>query len=406
MNLEIRQKYNNFINAIEKYEQKEKPEWIKQCELNEKCNVNNLLNDGLILTHSPKNISENTSKKFCEYEPQSNNCECDISCDYSSFDKKTKSISNPEHINNKDCEFSLLKSNCVINSNSISDDDINTIKSEFKHLFDTEHKKDKKNKSQKKHKKPELSVDKKLDKIYDKMLLRQNTNDDKKSSDNIKLNMYDLNNYVEKDYMDNPDKLIGILSNWADTYLFMESTRGWNFDFNVYVLNFSKLKDNLGKILFLNDCNIKFGYIYRDFENTTTLYEKDFTKNWIGCENSSGTFSTHNTPDKHSLSNQSIQANQQFLNQVNQAYRVNQTNQANQTNYTNQANQANQQSNMTNMKYTTKDKILYYCFKNLIKTDKFKKRIGHTYYKFMKKTIQVCGNSNFIIDIIFYVGIK
>ena len=58
------------------------------------------------------------------------------------------------------------------------------------------------------------------------------------------------------------------------------------------------------------------------------------------------------------------------------------------------------------LNYTIKNKILFYCFKNLSKSLKFKKRIGSTNYKFIKKTVQLYGNKNLILDFIFYLGIE
>ena len=137
-----------------------------------------------------------------------------------------------------------------------------------------------------------------------------------------------------------------------EKYLFEESTRGWNFSENIYIMNFNKLIDNLKKIIFVKDHETKFGFLYRDFTNPKIFGEKDFTKYWVGNEISS------------------------------------------------------ESDSIIKINYSIKNKILYYSFKNLSKSLKFKKRIGKLYYKFIKKSVQVFDNKNLIIDVIFYVGIK
>ena len=94
------------------------------------------------------------------------------------------------------------------------------------------------------------------------------------------------------------------------------------------------------------------GYFYRDYNNTKIYTEKDFTKYWIGNE----------------------------YNSI--------------------------ESIVKNTKLTIRDKILYYSLKNLIDTTKYKKKIGSSNYKFIKKTVQVFGNKGLIVDIVFYIGIK
>jgi hypothetical protein len=141
-------------------------------------------------------------------------------------------------------------------------------------------------------------------------------------------------------------------------YVFKESIRGWNHESNLYVLQIDKLKENFEKIKNTNGSEqIKFGFIYRDFNETKVYLDKDFTKYWIGFN--------IEFEDKNNLSNKMIP-----------------------------------------IKYSIKNKILFYCLKNLAKSNKFKKRISKWNYKFYKKTVQIHGNKKLIIDIVLFVGIK
>jgi hypothetical protein len=197
-----------------------------------------------------------------------------------------------------------------------------------------------------------MSMKNKLEKRSNKIIEKKEKNNKGNNSDNKKINNYELIRYLDNDKIKSQDDILKKLTFFCEKYIFEESTRGWNFTSNVYITNFVRLLENLKKIIFIKKYNVVIGFFYRDYLNPKTSLEKDFTKYWIGYENSS------------------------------------------------------EYNHIKKIDYTIKNKILYYSFKNLSKSSKFKKRIGKTYYKFFKKTVQVIDNNDLIIDLIFYVGLK
>lgn len=361
MNLEIKQKYNNFVKIIENTE---KLEWLKQTDKN---------------TH---NSSHNGSKLKTQIQPSNKSCNsdncCNISSGYGSITNKTNSVKNESKsvkssINNKiykqvsnkkhstNDELSLLEDDYFIskkklrNSNNLSNSDksynLESIKTEFQNIFVindlTNNKKIiKKNESS--------EIKNKLENIYNKIVVKKsqpNNNQINKSSG------FNIDNYInpkEKINKITIDLTIKKLSDMIE-YVFNESIRGWNNEHNIYIIQFDKLKENLKKIVFnpsiQND--IKFGFIYRDFNEPKTYSSKDFTKYWVG----------YNTETSNSG-------------------KLQQTN------------------------YCMKNKILFYCLKNLSKSNKFKKKISEWNYKFIKKTVQIYSHKNTLVDIILFLGIK
>jgi len=348
MNLEIKQKYDNFIKIIEN------KEWLEQ--QHDKKYISNLLiyNENMDLINSTDNNQIN------------NECKCEISSGYISFlSNNSKDLSNNSdiisnnslnknqinYLNNKidyKDELSLLEDNFIINNNKIEEISDKTIKSEFKNLFNYNE-----NLSEIK-KSDNTTINNKLEKIFANTLLKKNIhlNNKKINKNIINKNIYDLNNYINNEEYITTENLLKNLSKFIEKNLFEESTIGWNNEFNIYIINQDKLINNLKKIIFTKKYEIKLGFIFRDYTNTKVYNETDFTKYWIGYEN---------------------------------------------------------MSNMNDIKlinYSIDNKVLYYCLKNLLIKSKFKKKIGKTYYKFIKKTVQNNKNTNIIIDLIFYVGIK
>jgi len=314
------------------------------------------------------------------------NCSCIISSGYESdssnnldINHNQKNINNKSSINekikenysnkskysshNKNDELSLLEDdffigntyNCDKNtyhqnnkSNKSNELTTKTIDTEFQNIFLIN-----KNQPQIDKKKNESSeIKNKLENIYNKIIIKNQNN-------NIKLNEFVLESYIgtinpiNKMKMDMGIKKISELIE----YVYKESIRGWNHEHNLYILQFDKLKENYEKIVYNNITNsIKMGFIYRDFNEPKVYLDKDFTKYWIGF-------------------------NIDFEN-------------------------GNNSNKMIQTKYSIKNKILFYCLKNLTKSNKFKKKISKWNYKFIKKTIQVYGNKNIFIDIILFVGIK
>ena len=326
MNLEIKEKYDDFIKIIDKKEKMEKNVWLEQYNKHDDNSQNLLINSENILIKQ-QNIN-------------ADDCPCNISSGYLS----TSEINEPEKINLNNSNTSSISKNYeddsynfkpnyiknnkknLENNLSLLDDDfdikicktsvsnqINIEQSEFKNIFDKFI-----NKNSEEYKNDDVLIKDNLEQIYNEILIKKN------KKNNI---------FTEK-------------------YIFEESTKGWNFSYNIYIVDFIKLSDNLNKIIFPTNSNIKIGFLHRDYLNPKVNKEQNFTKFWIGCENSD----EYNTIKK--------------------------------------------------INYDTNNKILYYSFKNLSNFSKFKKKIGKTYFKFFKKTIQVLNNKDLIIDLIFYVGIK
>ncbi len=384
MELEIKEKFNNFLKIIEKKEKKEKQEYLKQINIPDRFTTNPSVHEEDILkTNTNTNTNTNINTNIIKIQ----NCECELSSGYSSFydknsselNKKELDIENKENKENKENEekINYIRNNDNLDLSNLSllEDDyqmqdkntkielksVHSINSEFKNFFNNidelKNHKEKSNKNNKLKKKKENSeINNNLEKIYNKILLKnENTH-----QINNKKNKYDIENYINNDFRDNigknnqnktkEDSKIKVLSELIE-YIFIESTRGWDFENNFYILHMDKLKENFKKINFGLNSNLKFGIIYRDFTDTKVHQEKDFTKNWVGYSINSNSNST--------------------------------------LNYTN---------------YNIKNKILYYCLKNLVKSNKFKKKIGQTYYKFIKKTAKI-HSYNIQCDIIFFIGI-
>lgn len=434
MNLEIKQKYDNFIKIIEK---KEKLEWLEQNNSHNKYIPDLLIcNEDILIPIDNNNINNFSENNEFIHNNYDIDCECNLSSGYTSSDSKivdesnkvklnesnilyesttssdsnnfNKSINNyqNENENNKSKknnysfnninkinrnerdiqEMSLLDDNFAFYNKKIptiikndqnsmnyihsidlknskdckdSDDSIdsmnsmdsteskNSINSEFKHLFQIDNKK--MLNSIDKEKNDNSSTKNKLEQIYKKVIKKKEKKNNQNQSE---INNYDLGKYLDLTLIKSDEIMLKKLSSFVEKYLFEESTRGWNFNSDVYILNIPKLIDNLKKIIFINNYNIKFGFLYRDYSNPKTFLEKDFSKFWIGYEKSS------------------------------------------------------ENLDIKKIDYSIKNKLLYYSFKNLSKSSKFKKRIGKYYYKFIKKTIQVSDNKELIIDLIFYFGIK
>lgn len=301
----------------------------------------------------------------------SDNCSCNISSGYYSTDSEIYNINKKLSINSKEInttdtksdlksnikiiekndELSLLDDNYKIdrinylnkkNNTNNESETSNIIKIEFQDLLKKKDYIHNKNKSN--------EIKEKLEDIYDKEIIKCNDLNKKK------INNYKINNYINLNKIKNEqipiDNIIKKLSILLE-YIFNESTRGWNNNDNLFILQLDKLKNNFEKIIFdTNNPYIKMGFIYRDFNEQKINLEKDYTKYWIGYE--------INSLDKK----------------------------------------------ISLIKYSIKNKVLFYCLENLTKSKKFKKKINECNYKFIKKTVKIYEQINLTIDIILYLGIK
>ena len=376
MNIEIKEKFDNFVKIIEN---KEKIEWLKQQTLpNNKFQIP--INSNIIANNN-------------------NDCSCKISSGYSSNTEtikiskhddidtdnmKSKSVN--KSFNDKSCEKINLK-NSIKSKNSYSnkydelsllEDDYficvdknsnttknifldhnpnsptnklttKTIGSEFQNIFTindnlTKIKKIKNNESS--------EIKDKLENIYNKIIIKNQTIN--------KTHGYKISEYLDLDKLETKKTIDYVIKKISELveHVFNESIRGWNYEHNLYILQLDKLKENFEKVIFTGISEsyknlIKIGFIYRNFNDPKVYLDKDFSKHWVGFDISS------NNPKK-----------------------------------------------MVQTIYQIKNKILFYCLKNLTKSKKFKKKISKTTYKFIKKTVQIYGNKDLIVDVILFLGIE
>lgn len=350
MNLEIAKKYDDFVKIIERKETLDKNNSNEICN----CSISSGYTSSTDNFSNKSNKCDNVSTNPINSLPNYINNNININYENMSLLDDNFEI---KIINNNNNNYKNNNSNSDNNSEK-STNTIDTIKSEFKQIFNNLVKNEKiniigKNNliSDQNELNSDMSVKNKLEKKYNKILeknIKMNGISEKKSN---QPNYY-LSKYIDLKKINNNEEMIKKFGFFCEKYLFEESTRGWNFISNTYIVNFDKLLENLKKIIFIKEIETKIGYFYRDYSNPKINFEKDFSKYWIGYEKIS-------------------------------------------------------QTNETNLiKYSIKNKILYYSFKNLSESQKFKKRIGEYYYKIFKKTIQVFGSKDLIIDLIFYVGIK
>lgn len=439
MNFQILEKYNDFVKSIEdKYKSN-----IDLVLFNEQIRKEQITREGI--NKKENNIVNNKEIKFLNQTLYIDNCSCDISSDFiSDFSSELKNSVKEKKLSNNDKityktndeisknmgeDLSLLEDDYFIGNkfsydindyvsqdeeyeecNNLSNEqqinkdniqeknmnkeidnenkDINiynqdksektdlytniSIKSEFKNLFSIGDIKLNNTNDEKNNYDEEIND--KLENIYKKILTKKNKEQNQNNTqiniandENNKL-MYQLINYMvyENNYL-NIDLTIKKISELLE-FIFNESTRGWNYEYNVFVFNLEKLKENLGKIIFPKSTQIsneiKFGIIYRDFNEPKAYLDKNPIKYWIGFE---------------TCANENVNTN---------------------------INISLEHNNLNNTKYSIKNKILFYCLKNLTKTNKFKKKISKWNYKFIKKTIQIYGQKKLLIDIILFVGIK
>ena len=384
MNMEIKEKFDNFVKIIEN---KEKMEWLKQITIqNEKfqepINSNNIINNNDCSCQISSGYSSETKSK------KLSNVDVDVDVDIKSksigksFSDKScnknnliNSIKSKNSSSNKYDELSLLEDDYFIcaekNSNNFLDLNPNsvtnklttkTIGSEFQNIFTINDNLTKINKIKKNE---SSEIKDKLENIYNKIIIKNQTVN--------KSHGYKISEYLEFNKLDKLetkktiDYGIKKISELVE-HVFNESTRGWNYEHNLYILQLDKLKENFEKVNFTDGISeslknlIKIGFIYRNFNDSKVYLDKDFSKHWIGFDISSN----------------------------------------NSTNLTN----SNNPKKMVQTKYQIKNKILFYCLKNLTKSNKFKKKISKITYKFIKKTVQIYGNKDLIVDIILFVGIE
>ena len=129
--------------------------------------------------------------------------------------------------------------------------------------------------------------------------------------------------------------------------IFLESTKGFNINENVFIIRMDKLKEKLK--IYNVPIFYTIGYIYRDHNNTKAFENEDINQFWLDINKKDG--------------------------KIYENY------------------------------LKPKSKLLQACLKNLANNNKFKKKINDENIRAFKKTIQINKNE-LIIDMIFYVKYK
>lgn len=334
-NIELifKQKYNNFINILDNQEQCDK-ENICICSFS-----SDLVSSFVESNKSNRSNGSNETNK-------------------SDGSNELKNLDNYDNLNkfdgvaNNDENLSLMDENKLIkldqfkqfNQSEQSNQYIEvsefdqSIKTEFKYIFENDDFIQNSVHMEKSKKKLDLTFNKIMEKRQ-----KNNVKKNKEINDGYTLIINQMSN----------DLIFKLASKFIEKKIFEESTRGWNYDNSIYILNFNYLKANLEKIKINIDkpnLHVKIGYFYRDYTEPRIYTDINFSKYWVNYETNTNAIKIK--------------------------------------------------------KLNPNEKILYYGLKNLLVNKKFKKKIGSTNYKFIKKSVQVQGNKDLIIDIIFYVGIK
>lgn len=213
--------------------------------------------------------------------------------------------------------------------------DHDSIDSEFKELF-----------RDKIRTKPELDSKekqmKKLNKLFEKTVETINTKhkEKQKNQEEQITNMKKLS----------PDDFVKLITKQIEKNIFLNSTKGFNIQDDIYKLRFDKLKMNLTKFNIHENTNCDVGYIYRNFNNPKVYSSTNMYTNWL-------------------------ETTKKFNGIVSE----------------------------TELK--PDNRFLIACLKNFTDTSKFKKKIGSYLFRAFKKTIQIY-ETNLIIDIIFFTKYK
>ena len=209
-----------------------------------------------------------------------------------------------------------------------------------------------------KDKKKRLDIDSKekqfnkLEKYYDKVVKKTN---EKINKNNI-VNKLDNNpdkKYEEIDESKYKKKdLVKIILNKIEKEIYIESTRGYNIEQNIYKINMEKLRLNLSKFNLSNNSKCVVGYLYRNYNNPKVYSTTNENTYWLEVSNNG------------------------FMGQIIQN------------------------------ELDSNDKFLNSCLKNFKQTKKFKKQIGSSLVRAHIKTVEILNSNNLIIDIIFFVKCK
>jgi hypothetical protein len=368
MELNIKEKFNDFIKVIEQQKIETSNNYVLNECISNKC-ICSLTSDSQnseylieknVSIHKSKSSTNNNLKKSStdekvenkeikeKYEDNKSNSTIKNNTKEKKKYKDLFDLAEERKISND--ELSLLDDNTLIIKevkNKIKNLENSSISSESKDILD----KNKKVRSKFKFENDEEELEHLFNKIIQRKNEKKITSEIPKENtksiiqDNLNIKKYDFEEIIKLNDISLIFKRIHKI--FYDN-VFMESTRGWNLQNNIYVLNFNILKQNLSKVnIGINNNFLSIGYLYNDFENPKSFINKDNYSYWLDINLT-----------KNIISSKTLKPT---------------------------------------------SKLLTSCIKNLEKSKKFKKKIGHSIYKCFKNKVQVYGNKNIIIDIIFYI---
>ncbi len=262
----------------------------------------------------------------------------------------SNSLINTESESNKDnikLNFNKVEDFTDNNNNNIIYEDIkedSSINSEFKQFFAKDRKKKiTKNTDNQDPKQKQLNQ---IEQYYDKYLHAQTKKKErldeiKKTANKVKEEINE-NEYKKKD-------LVKILLKKLEKNVFVESTRGFNLDSNIYKLNMQKLKANLLNFELPKDSKCTVGYLYRNFNNPKVYNSTSQDTHWLEVSKAANSISI--------LENE----------------------------------------------LESKNKFLQACLKNFAKSKKFKKQVGSSLFRARINTVELLNTNNLVVDIIFFV---
>jgi hypothetical protein len=324
-----------YLQNIQK-QQVENPKNIPEFnKFNYNSNSNSSIEkDKLLLGENNKNKVKNKNFDLKDYGLSSNMV---------SHSDKAKPFEPGSLLNTKSDSNSEPKKNIIYEPNK----EDSSVASEFKQFFSKNRKAKLDDSKPKDINQKQLD---KLEKIYDKAIEKKEKNKDKiKKNKDKKENeeIIDEKKYKKKD-------LVKLMLNSIEKKIFLESTRGYNLENDIYKLDMQKLKTNLFNFKVDKDSKCTIGYLYRNFLNP------------------------------------------KIYNTIN-----------NETNFWIEITKISNSTNLLETELEPKNKFLLACLKNFKKTKKFKKQIGSSLFRAHIKTVELLNTPNkLIIDVIFFVKYK
>lgn len=277
--------------------------------------------------------SENSSTRKKELSPIKEITEQNTNVSSKLINLENNSDNNLENSIEKNNELSSQSNNDKIWIENRKDH--NSIDSEFKELF-----------KDKIRTKPELNSKEKQMKKLNKLFERTVETINIKHKEKQKHQEQKIKNMIKL----SPDDFVKEITKQMENNIFLNSTKGFNIQDDIYKLRFDKLKNNLIKFNIPENIFCDIGFIYRNFNNPKVYSSTNMYTNWLEITK-------------------------------------------------------NYNGIVSEIELKPDNRFLISCLKNFTETSKFKKKIGSFLFRAFKKTIQIY-ETNLIIDIIFFTKYK